>query len=163
VSYQREIQVVVTTRIARRIHQLDGEIDALGGRVGAIGGHDVPLAQNGDATLDKQARALVVVGDHALANDDPLSALELDFESPVLWSSHIAGLRTIIVVPGVNARLTTVFTREPLKLKRRGLRPAVGLRGRAAYQRKRLRTFLSAWEAIDKAVEDSCCRVCNDS
>src|SRR5262249_27575499 len=100
---------------------------------------------------------------HALANDDPLSGLELDFESHVLWSSHIAGLRTIIVVPGVNARLTTVFTREPLKLKRRGFLPAVGLPGRAGHQGKRLRTFLSAWEAIDKAVEDSCCRVCNDS
>jgi hypothetical protein len=80
VAHEREIDVVVGARIFRRVHQLHRQIDALGRRIGALDGEDVLLAKDRDLTFDQETGALVVVGDDALAENDPFARLELDLE-----------------------------------------------------------------------------------
>jgi hypothetical protein len=80
IAQQREIDFVVRARIARRVHQLDREIDALGRRIGALRGHDVLLAQDRDVTLDDKTGPLIGIGHDAIANQDALVRLELDAE-----------------------------------------------------------------------------------
>src|SRR5712692_871154 len=53
--------------------------------------------------------------------------------------------------------------RPAAQKKRRGRGPAVRTSAPNEDQRKRLRTLRSLCEAIDRAVEDNCCRVCNES
>jgi hypothetical protein len=80
VAHEREVDVVMGARIFRRVHQLHRQIDALGRRIGALDGEDVLLAKDRDLTFDQEARALVVVGHDALAENDPFAWLELDLE-----------------------------------------------------------------------------------
>lgn len=77
---QREIDVVMGARVARGIHQLEREIDARGGRIGPVGGHDVLLAQDWRGAVDQEAGALLLIGDDGFANDDPLAGLEFHLE-----------------------------------------------------------------------------------
>src|SRR5436853_2897095 len=67
-------------RLARRVHELDCEIDALCRCVGAIRGHDVLFAHDGRGTLDQQTRALIVVGHDALADEDAFAGFQFDLE-----------------------------------------------------------------------------------
>ena len=80
VADQREIGVVVRARVARRVHELDREIDALGGCIGPLQRHDVFFPQDRRRSLDDEARALIAVGDHAFADQDLLVRLEFDFQ-----------------------------------------------------------------------------------
>jgi len=67
-------------RIRRQIHQLHCEINQLGRRVGGLWREDVFFAQDRNpVAVDQQPGALIGVGDHAGADDDPLVGLELDF------------------------------------------------------------------------------------
>jgi len=80
VPHQLEIDLMMRGRIARRVHQLDREIDALCRGVGELGCQDILLAQDRHLAVDQQARALVGIGDHAIADNDALAGLELDFQ-----------------------------------------------------------------------------------
>src|SRR5215469_17389354 len=81
VSHELEVKIVIGRWIARGVHQLHREIDAFGRRVGSLGRYDVPLAQDWGAALDQQTRALIVIGDDAVAEHHPLARLELDLET----------------------------------------------------------------------------------
>src|SRR6476661_4299523 len=87
-AHEGEVDFVVGARVIRRIHELDREIDALCWRIGALRGEDILLAQDRNMALDQEPRALVVIGDDALAEDDPLAGFQLDLErhGPVLGS-----------------------------------------------------------------------------
>ena len=63
------------------LHQLDGEIDALGRRVGTIAGQDVLLTEDRRRALDHEPGPLVGIGDDAVAEDDALTSLQLDLQS----------------------------------------------------------------------------------
>ena len=63
------------------VHQLNGEIDPLGRTVGAGQGHDVFFAQDRHLALDEQPRALIDIGDDAIADDHALAGFHFDFES----------------------------------------------------------------------------------
>jgi hypothetical protein len=63
-----------------RIHQLDGEIDPLRRTVGAGQRHDVLFAQDRHLAFDEQSRALIDVGDNAIANDHAFVRFELDLQ-----------------------------------------------------------------------------------
>src|ERR1700684_212500 len=80
IAYQLEIDLVMRGRIARRVHELNGEIDALGRRVGEPRGENILLAQDRDLAVDHQARALIGIGDDALADDDALARLKLNLQ-----------------------------------------------------------------------------------
>lgn len=71
---------MVGARVARCVHQLNHEIDAFRRRIGALGGHDVLFAQDGDLSFDQEAPPLVVIGDHALADDNSFAWLEFDLQ-----------------------------------------------------------------------------------
>ncbi len=73
----------VRGRIARRVHQLDGEIDALGRRVRLLRRHNVFFAQDRRMALDQQPRALVAIGDQTVAEDEAFAGFELDLEAHV--------------------------------------------------------------------------------
>lgn len=66
--------------ITAQIHQLDGQVYPLGGTVGGLGRKDVLLAQDRRVTLDEKSGALRVVGDDAIAKDDPFTGLEFNFK-----------------------------------------------------------------------------------
>jgi hypothetical protein len=68
---------VVILRAFRRVHQLDGEIDALCRRVGGGKRHDVLLAQDRYLAIDEQPRALIDVSDDAVADDHAFVRSEL--------------------------------------------------------------------------------------
>src|SRR5450759_778143 len=68
-------------RIARGVHELDAEIDALGRRVGLFRRHDVFFAQDRRLPLDEQSRALIAIGDQAFAEDEPLAGFQFDLEA----------------------------------------------------------------------------------
>src|SRR5215510_7825344 len=72
-THQNEIGLVMQARIARGVHELDGEIDALGRSVSLLGRHDVFFAQYGGLALDKKAGALIAVGDDAIAENKALA------------------------------------------------------------------------------------------
>jgi hypothetical protein len=80
VANELEIDVVMRSRVLGEIHQLDREIDALGGRVGGARRQDVFFPQDGDLALDQKPRALIGVGDDAVAQDDAFARLQLDFQ-----------------------------------------------------------------------------------
>src|SRR6185436_5216460 len=71
---------MMRARIARRVHQLHRQIDALGRRVGPLGGEDVLLAQDRARSLDHQPGSLIAIGDDGLANQNAFVGLELDLE-----------------------------------------------------------------------------------
>src|SRR5262245_58442290 len=104
VAHELEIDLVVRARILRRIHQLHRQVDALGRRVGALDGEDVLLAQDRNVALDEEPRALVVVGDHAFAENDALTRLELNLERHGILPDWRTGARSWADV--VNGRLT---------------------------------------------------------
>lgn len=72
---------MVVVRTLRGVHQLDGKIDALCRTIGARQRHDVLFTQDRGLPLDKQPRALIDIGDDALADYDALVRFELDLES----------------------------------------------------------------------------------
>ena len=80
-AHQYEIGFVVQARIAGGVHQLDSEIDAFGWRIGLLGGHDVFFAQDRGVALDQEPRALTAVGDEAIAKNEALAGLQLNFET----------------------------------------------------------------------------------
>ena len=61
-----------------RIHQLNG--GALRRAIGAGKGHDVLFAQDRHLSLDEQPRALIDIGDDAIANDHTFVRFELDLQ-----------------------------------------------------------------------------------
>ena len=67
-------------RVARQIHQLNRDVDLLARRVRLLRAQDIALAQDRLVALDGEARALVVVGDERVADDDAFARLELDLE-----------------------------------------------------------------------------------
>ena len=72
----------MSLRIRRNVHQLHRQIDELGRRVGGFRRQDVLLAQDRDfVAVDQKPGALIGVGDHAGADDDPFVRLEFDFQS----------------------------------------------------------------------------------
>ena len=71
---------MMSARVARGVHQLNRQVEALGRRVGLPGRQNVLLAQDREFALDHQPRALVVIGDHALADDDAFAGLEFYLE-----------------------------------------------------------------------------------
>ena len=75
IADQREIDLVIGARIARRVHELNRQIDSLARRIGLFGRHDVFFAQHRRAALDQQTSALIVVCDDAFADDDTLAGL----------------------------------------------------------------------------------------
>ena len=79
-AQQREIDFVVRARVARRVHQLDREIDALGRRVRPLRRHDVLPAQDRRRAFDQDAGTLAVIGDHGLADEHALAGLELHLQ-----------------------------------------------------------------------------------
>src|SRR2546430_5766651 len=80
VAHQRKVDFVVGAWVPGRVHQLNGEIDPLGRAVGAIGRHDVLLAQDRGFALDHKPGALIRIGDDAVAKDDALTRLQLNLE-----------------------------------------------------------------------------------
>ena len=72
------------TRITRGVHQLNGEIDALGRRIGLRRRHDVFFPQDGRVALDQQPGALIAVGHEAIAEDEALACFEFDLEAHVV-------------------------------------------------------------------------------
>src|SRR2546427_13048120 len=80
IAHEREIDFVMHARISRRVHQLHGEIDALGWRVCVLDGEDIFLAQDRYVTFDHEPCALVMIGDHAFAEDDSFARLEFDLK-----------------------------------------------------------------------------------
>src|SRR5690554_428630 len=70
-------------KIGREIHHLDKQVEALAGRVGVGGAENVLLAEDRRVALDEEARALVVVGDDAVAENEAFAGLEFDLESHV--------------------------------------------------------------------------------
>jgi hypothetical protein len=67
-------------RVARRVHQLNSEVEPLSRRIRLADGDDVLLAQDRHCALDHQACALIVVGDDALADDDAFARFEFDLQ-----------------------------------------------------------------------------------
>jgi hypothetical protein len=84
---------VVLLDAAFHVHQLHGEIDVLGRRVGRLGVEDVLLAQDRRLALDEQPRAGVAVPDRDLADHDLLAGLEFDLERHPLPRFRFAALR----------------------------------------------------------------------
>lgn len=72
--------VAVIANLAIEIHQLDGEVDPLGRAVGSLRGKDVLFPQDGRLAVDEKSRPLVVVGDHAIAENDPLAGFQFHLE-----------------------------------------------------------------------------------
>ena len=77
---QGEVDLVMRAWIARRVHQLYREIDALGWRVGLVRGQDIFLAQDWGVALDLQATAAIVIGHDAFAENDAFARLEFDHQ-----------------------------------------------------------------------------------
>src|SRR5712664_628167 len=77
ISDQFKINLMMRGRIARYVHELHREIDALRRAVGGLCGEDILFAKDRCLAVDHQARALVCVGDHAFTDDDALTGLEL--------------------------------------------------------------------------------------
>src|SRR4051812_189762 len=69
---------MVLARFARRVHELDRQVDALGRGVGAPRGHDVFFAQDRRAAVHYKTGALIGIGDDAFPDQDALATLELD-------------------------------------------------------------------------------------
>jgi hypothetical protein len=65
-----------------RVHQLNGEIDPLGRTIGAGQGHNVLLAQDRHLPLYEQPRALIDIGDDAIANDHAFVRFEFRSSAP---------------------------------------------------------------------------------
>jgi hypothetical protein len=85
---------MVILRASRRVHQLDGEIDALCRSIGGGERHDVLLAQDRHLALDEQPRALIDVGDDAIADDHAFVRFELYFQRHGITSPlHAHGWR----------------------------------------------------------------------
>ena len=77
---QGEVDVVVRSRIARRVHQLHRQINPLRRRVGLIHGQDILLAQDRRVTLDFQPASPIMIGDDAFAENDAFARLEFDHQ-----------------------------------------------------------------------------------
>lgn len=75
VADEREIDVVVRARIARNVHELNRQVDPLCRSVGAVRGHNVFFAQDRRASVDQEVGALIVIGQHAFADQDFLAGL----------------------------------------------------------------------------------------
>ena len=59
IAHELEEGLVLVRGILFQIHQLDGQIDVLGRRIGAGCGENILLAQDRGVTLDEEARALL--------------------------------------------------------------------------------------------------------
>jgi hypothetical protein len=68
-------------RLLRCVHELHEEIDAFRWSIRARERHDVFFAQDWDFPFDHQTRALIAIGDNAIAKDKTLVGLEFDFQS----------------------------------------------------------------------------------
>jgi hypothetical protein len=71
---------VVVLRPLGRVHQLNGEIDPFGRAVSAGQGHDVLFTQDRHLAVDEQPRALIDIGDDAIANDHAFVWFEFDLQ-----------------------------------------------------------------------------------
>jgi hypothetical protein len=78
---QGEVELMVCAGIFRRVHQLHREVDLLRQRIGAARRHDVFFPQYRHRAVDQQARALIVVRDDTLADEDALAGLEFDLQA----------------------------------------------------------------------------------
>ena len=52
VADKREIDLVMGARIARRVHELNRQVDSLARRIGLLGGHNVFFAQHRRRAVD---------------------------------------------------------------------------------------------------------------
>lgn len=75
-----EIGIVMAAPVVRRVHELDGQIDAFGRGVGALGRENILFPQDRHMTFDHKARALAGIGDDAFAEDDAFPGLEFHLE-----------------------------------------------------------------------------------
>src|SRR5262245_15310390 len=102
-AHQREIDIVMETRILGRVHQLHREIDTLSWRICAVAGQNVLLAQDRRLAVNYKPGALVSVGNDAVADDDTLARLELHLQGHVRISPNWTRWFPIMVPPFLRA------------------------------------------------------------
>src|SRR5882724_11199593 len=73
-----QIRLSVPRHVVLQIHGLDAKVEPLGGRIGGLRRHGVPLAENRALPVDQEARARTGINDDAFADDETLERLQLD-------------------------------------------------------------------------------------
>jgi len=78
--YQGKIFCASRLKAAFEVHELHGKVNEFGGRIGLFGLQYILLAQDREAAVDGEPRALIRIGYDAIADHQPFAGLQLDLE-----------------------------------------------------------------------------------